>query len=614
VSDGLVARLAGLAGIEPGYHDIAGTWHPTAPATARAFLEAMGLPTTGERALAAAIDGLEGLGEPTGQGGQCLSPAALGIGRAWGVACQLYGLRSARCQGIGDLADLALLAELMAAEGADFVAINPLHARFGTEPRRCSPYAPSSRRRLDPLMIAPDLAAAELGLAVAPPPVAEGELVDYPAVAAGREAALGALWRAFAARHLAGDGPTELGRAFRDWTAAEGAELERFCLFEVLDRALFASGRSAPWWDWPGGLADSRGPKARAVAAEHRAALEEHAFRQWLAERQLANVQVRARAAGMRIGLYRDLAVGVVADGADGWADPAATIRAVTVGAPPDDFSPTGQNWNLAPLSPLALRERGGAPFLDDLAASMRHAGAVRIDHAMGLMRLFWIPAGGTPADGAYVRYPLAPLLDGIARLSHQQRCLVVGEDLGTVPPVFRTAMDGAGMLSCRVVWFERWPDGLFKRPDTYPAAALASISTHDLPTVRGFLCGRDIAWRAQVGQYADAAASAAAHAARLSDIEILAAALRHEGLIGAGRPDEDAFVLALHRFLASSTAALAMVQLEDLTGEVEQANLPGTIDEHPNWRRRLPVPVEALASTGLAPAILDALRAARPR
>ncbi len=589
-------KRAAAAGIAPGYYDIAGNWHATSPATKSALLDAMG----------GAPDNNIDLHSAVHPSVACVTPAERGLGRVWGVASQTYGLRSTRNAGIGDLADIATLAERAAGEGADILGLSPLHARFRDQPERGCPYAPSSRRWLDPFAIALDWAADDLGIELpALPPVPETELLDYTTVAAVKESGFAALFAGFGQAH-------PLYGAYRRWSDAAGPALENFARFEAIALTLKTqSGAPKGWRDWPAELRDVGNPAVAAFAAEYRPLVEQSRFLQWLARRQLETAQARALAAGMRIGLYADIAVGVVPDGADVWADPEDVVAGASIGAPPDPFSPTGQNWNVAPLSPIALSTRDMAPLRALLDAAMAPAGAVRIDHAMGLMRLFWIPAGGTPADGAYVSYPLPAMLRAVAEASRAHDCLVIGEDLGTVAPGFREAMTGAGLLSYRVVWFERWEGGLYKAPEAYPETALATVSTHDLATVQGFLVGRDIDWRLEVGQL-DAAEATAARAERAADIRKLADALAHEKLLAA--ETADGLALALHRYLARTPSALAMVQVEDLEGATEQPNLPGTIDEHPNWRRRMSGDVTTLMDQPLAARLIEIMAEERPR
>jgi 4-alpha-glucanotransferase len=308
----------------------------------------------------------------------------------------------------------------------------------------------------------------------------------------------------------------------------------------------------------------------------------------------------------MPIGLYQDIAVAVNHASSTTWANPGVCLSGASAGAPPDWFSPNGQDWALAPLSPVGLREGAYELFIETLRQIMRHAGAVRIDHVMGLQRLFWIPEGASPAEGAYVRYPFDELARIIALESRRHRCLVIGEDLGTVPPGFRPAMHDAGLMSCRVLYFERDQEGGFLTPDTYPERALVSVSTHDLPTLKGFWTCQDVRWRELLKLFPHQDAADQARAERARDRVLLLQALQRAGLLPPGMdpehpPDElsDELVDMVHRFLARSPGHLLMVQLEDALGEAEQPNLPGA-GEHPNWQRRLPRDLERLTEDPL--------------
>ncbi len=539
--------------------------------------------------------------------------------RGWALTAQLYALRSARNWGIGDFTDLATLGAGAARRGAGALGINPLHALFPAAPGHISPYSPSSRLFLNPLyldveavpdfrdaMVPPDLAAARAG-----------DLVDYPAVARLKRGAFDALYGAFARHHL-GDAESARGAAFRRFQRDGGRALEAFATFTALHEHVVAEGGAFSWQDWPAALRQAGSAEVACFAAAHRPRIELHQYLQWEADRQLAAAAGAAAEAGLSLGLYRDLAVGVDPGGAEAWADPGLMVSGVSVGAPPDLLSLKGQDWGLTPLNPIALQRDGFAPFIAALRANMRHAGVLRIDHVMALRQLYWVPRGASPAEGSYVAYPFAELRHILALESERQRCMVIGEDLGTVPEGFSETMQEAGVLSYRVLQFERDRTGRFLPPDAYPALASAAVSTHDLPTLRGFWLGRDLEWRRDLGLYPDAAAEEEDAQGRRRDrrrlIEALAAAeLLPRAVAAALLPRDDrpvyepALAEAVHRFLGRSAARLVLMQIEDVVGEIEQANLPGTVGEHPNWRRRLSRRLEEI----LAGPDLDRLAAA---
>src|SRR5690606_15764852 len=309
----------------------------------------------------------------------------------------------------------------------------------------------------------------------------------------------------------------------------------RHALFETLHEHFYRGGGGVwSWRDWPEPYRNVDSPAVKAFEAAHLPRVEFYEYLQWQAERQLEDAQRRALESGMPDGLYCVLAVAVHPDGQTAWSFPETLISDVSVGAPPDELGPEGQNWGLAPLDPIGLQETAFAVFISDLRANMRHAGAVRIDHVMGLQRLFWIPRGMRGTDGAYVRYPFHDLLRIIALESQRNRCIVIGEDLGTVAEGFREALQAAGILAYRVLLFERRDDGSFKRPEDYPAEALVTASTHDLPTVAGFHAGRDIDWRQQLGHYPDGAAAAEARTERAGVRRLLDEALGSEAASGS--------------------------------------------------------------------------------
>ncbi|MBV8776824.1 MAG: 4-alpha-glucanotransferase [Alphaproteobacteria bacterium] len=563
-----------------------------------------------------------------------LPPALCDGARCWGLTTQLYGLRGKRNWGMGDFTDLAELARAAGSLGAATVGINPLHALFASEPRHASPYSPSSRAQLDYLYIDPATApgfADDPGIRGLLPDGAlaaarSAEFVDHAAVAALKRPVLEALYRRFRERDLRPRGArTAHGREFRSFQREGGERLAAFATFEALHERFNGNGGQFSWHDWPVELRD---PDSRAVAsfvAAHRGRVEFFEFLQWLADRQLGAAAAAGRGTGLSLGLYRDLAVGVSPQGAEAWADQGLVVPGMGIGAPPDALSRAGQNWGLAPVNPLALRQRGFQPFIAALRANMRHAGVLRIDHVMSLQRLYWVPAGRSAVAGAYVNYPFNELLRLVTLESRRQQCAVVGEDLGTVPSGFRETMQAANLLSYRVVMFERRLDGNFVAPAEYEPLAAASAATHDLPTLCGFWLGRDIAWRQRLRIYPSADAERSDLADRHRDRWQLLEALEREGLMERHRfaeylpPNaEPVFTAelgeAIFAFLARSRSRLMLVQLEDIGGESEQANLPGTDQEHPNWRRRLSLGLGEMLDGGPMRRVAALLNAERRR
>ena len=486
---------------------------------------------------------------------------------------QLYTLRRAQGdQGIGDLTDLAAFARQAGAAGIGAIGLNPLHALFLQDRTRASPYHPSDRRFVDPLCIDVAALAVPSALAAAAPVfagLAAGALVDYPAV---WEAKRGVLEAAFAAFRPGAD--------FSGFVAEGGTALLGFARFQAI-----AEVHGADWRRWPAALRDPSGPAVAAAAAPERVNFS--LFLQWVADRQLA--AAAAACGGMEIGLYRDLAVGAAPDGAEAWAAGAALMHGVSVGAPPDRLGPQGQVWGLPPPDPIAQRESGYASFVALLRANMRHAGALRIDHVMGLARLFLVPEGGRAADGTYLAYPLRDLLGQLALESVRAGCLVVGEDLGTVPDGFRAALAEHDVLSYQVLRFARDWDRLLP-PARYPVNAVACAASHDMATITGWWQGNDIDERVALGLL-DAAAEAAERRARGVEKAELVALLEAEGLAGGD------LVASVHALLARTPCRLVLLQADDLAGEVVGVNLPGTDRERPNWRRRLRVDVAELVA-----------------
>lgn len=613
MSDPRVA-LARAAGILPAFTDTTGQTRTTTPETARVVLAAMGLAADTPGAAADQLAALQaaadrrilppwqvvdagcapGLPLPedcaweltfedgSTQEGRGPALPALALGRhalrigtdvtwllaappalplpppGWGITLPLYGLRPPEQGGLGDYVDLARAIAGLGRAGAGFVGINPVHAGFPTAPDDYSPYQPSHRRRLNVL----HLSCAEDRAAQGDP------LIDYPASNTARTASQE---RAFAA---APDDP-----GFEAWRTEGGDDLHRFALHQALSEV------HGPFWNaWPAGLQHSDTAEARAFAATRTDRLRFHAWRQWRAEAELHAVAQAASGADMAHGLYLDLAVGTHPFGAETWAEPAQFARGASLGAPPDAFSAQGQVWGISPFNPISLIESGFHALAETLRCQFRYARLLRIDHILGFERAFWVPMeGGLP--GAYVEMPRAAML-AVARIEAARAgATVIGEDLGNIPDGLQAAMAASGLLGCRIVQFEQDPGPRFRPAESYDAATLAAFATHDLPTWRGWRAGRDIAARAALGHLDDSAA-AEAQAARADEVAAFDAA-------APGTPGAPA---TLEAFLGISGSRLVAHQIEDLLELEDQENLPGTVHEYPNWRRRLPLGPDALA------------------
>ena len=539
----------------------------------------------------------------------CFLPAALrNGGRRFGLAAHLYALRRRRDQGIGDFTTLREAGAATAAAGGAIVALNPLHALF-TDRARASPYQPSDRRFLDPIYIdvenVPDLEASPEARRLLEQhaqtilSLSERSAVDYVGVWRVKRAVLALCFRTFERRGR-DDG---IAREFDRFVDAGGAELMRFATFQAI-----AAAHDGPWMNWPSALRRPDGDAVSEFARNNATGVRFALYLQWLADRQLGNAAEALRGCGLAFGLCRDLAVGAAPDGAEAWATQADLARGVSIGAPPDPFAASGQVWNLPPPLPEAQAEEGYAGFRAVIHANVRHAGALRIDHVMGLARLFWVPDGASGAEGAYVRYPLDDLLGVLALESHRARCTIIGEDLGTVPEGFRERLAAADVLSYQPLWFQR--DGaVFRPPSRYSAKAVACVSTHDLPTFAGWWNGADIAERRALRMVDDDAAQRAVDE-RQQEKKELATAARAEGLpafasLDASGPHIAPVMRDVHRFIGATPAMLVLLQADDLAAETVAQNLPGTDRERPNWRRKVGVIASELWHTdiGLAAA-----------
>ncbi|MES2698224.1 MAG: 4-alpha-glucanotransferase [Pseudomonadota bacterium] len=506
----------------------------------------------------------------------CPTPADLGAmrtgARMWGPSVQIPALRGAQAGAYGTFAELNDAVQAFAARGADAVAISPVHAIFPGTGSDFSPYSPSSRLFLNGALGDPVLA----GLADMPHHPG-GDLIEWGEALPHR---LADLRRLFASLDPA------LRAAIAQECAAQGEALSHHALFDALDTHFRPQGLDG-WNQWPADFHDPHGAAAAEFAREHPEEVAFHRFTQWLARTSLAKVQENARAAGMAVGLIADLAVGVRPGGSDAWAMREAMLHGLTIGAPPDPLGPHGQNWGLTGYSPRGLKAHGYAPWIALLRSALAHAGGIRIDHAFGLARLWVVPHGGTAADGAYLTYPFEDLLRLTVLEAHRAGAVVIAEDLGTAPHGFVEAITRCRMLGMRVLWFERAADGGFIGAKDYPQLSVAMSGTHDTQTVAGWWRGRDLDWAEALGRLPEGVTRAEAEGIREWDRGLLWASL-------TGRSDRpapyqpDAVVDAVIDHVAGSPAELAIVPLEDLLGQDEQPNLPGTTVEHPNWRRRM--------------------------
>ncbi len=503
------------------------------------------------------------------------------VRRSWGLAQQLYALRRPGDGGVGDFAALAEFVQEAAAHGASAVSISPVHAQFSADPDRFSPYAPSSRIMLNVLHIAADDPGEEAAR------LETLDLVDWPAVGRDR---LRRLRRSFDSGAVDG--------GFAAWREAQGDKLESHALFEALHAHLWREeGGAWHWKDWPERFRDPHTSGSAAFAAANPDEITFHAWLQYRADRELGAAQKAATDAGMAIGLVSDLAVGTDSGGSHSWSRKQETLIGLTVGAPPDLLQRAGQNWGITAFSARGLRANGFRAFVEMLRGAMRHAGGVRIDHAMGLNRLWVIPEGHSAADGAYLQLPETDLIRLTRLESVRNRAIVLGEDLGTVPAGFQDRLQQAGIDGMRVLWFERDESG-FTPPARWARYASAMTSTHDLPTVAGWWKGHDIGTRRALG--GSEADEQRELAERATDRDRLWTAMRESGAAAGPVPavwDAMPVVDAAVAQVGGSACELAMVPTEDVLGLEEQPNVPGTVDEHPNWRRRLHDPTGTVLS-----------------
>lgn len=547
--------------------------------------------------------------------GRCPSPDEVLKGRkAFGLTANLYTIHGRESWGIGNLGDLRTLVGWAAEMGAAFVGLNPLHALFNRG-ADVSPYSPVSRLFRNHLYLdvsaIPELAESQAARRMLEAPDVRAvradlrlsDMVEYERIARTLEPILRELHATFMERHAGG---TDRAEAYRAYVESHGEALESFATFMALDAELARSGRGQPkpWREWPKRYHDPRSDAVREFRESNADDVDYHRWLQFELDRQMADAAATARSGGMAIGLYQDLAIGTSPNGSDLWAFPNLFLSGASIGAPPDPLASTGQNWGLPPIDPRRLAQDGYRYWIDLVRASLRHSGALRIDHVMGLFRQFWIPEGMTGEDGAYVRFPSNELLGILALEATRAGALVVGEDLGTVPPDVPPALEARNILSSKVLYFERTGNGGFKPSSSYAPLALATPNTHDMPTLAGWWDGRDIKLRNDAGQLGTAGrgdkdpAVAKARREREAEKGALLRRLATEGFLPAAREPESNTELraAVHSFLCRSPAALVGMSIDDIVGEKNPVNMPGVApDSFPSWTRRLRIPVETL-------------------
>jgi 4-alpha-glucanotransferase len=656
MSDDALMRLAEQAGLHAEWQDVHGTEHRIGPGTLRGTLKALGFAADSEsdcRDSTAAIEAedaaatplttadigeaaeftgkpgrfritlesgkvLEGMAEPSAKNQMRLpvideagyhrletgdADGTLAVApkhsravedvaekrNIWGLAVQVYGLRRAGDGGIGDFKALAQFAENAARHGADAVAVSPAHALFTADPSHFGPYAPSSRIALNALYAPVDTNHPASG--------DRDALIDWVPSAQAR---LKALRRAFEAG--------EDAKGFAAFCASSVDGLRNHAIFEMISVRQAKAGASRDWRDWPEDLRNPGNQAVRALAEAEKTEVDFHLYLQYRASQGLRDAQRAAKQAGMKIGLIADLAVGADAAGSDAWGRPDEVLRGLAIGAPPDAFNRDGQNWGVTGFSPRGLRRSGYAAFLDMLRSAMGAAGGLRIDHAMGLARLWVVPQGADAKDGVYLGFPIEDLLRLVSLESQRHGAIVIAEDLGTVPPGFREHLAARKVSGMSVLWFEREEDR-FIPPAEWRVDTAAMTTTHDLPTVAGWWTGRDIEWRDKLNIAGEDRDKRAADRIALWD------AFRASGAASGTMPEPDksapvADAAAAH--LGTASSPLAILPVEDALALIEQPNLPGTIDEHPNWRRRLPGEAATLLDDATTAARLSGLNKTR--
>jgi 4-alpha-glucanotransferase len=563
----------------------------------------------------------------------CYSPQEASTQKMWGYAAQLYSLKSENNWGMGDFGDLKALVKKSAEQGASAIGLNPLHPLYQNNPAHRSPYSPTSRCFLNSLYIdvtqVPNFETckaaqqrfnseefqAKINFA------RNTKLIDYPAVADVKFEIIELLFEDFIQANN-DQNVSASYQEFSEFKAEQGDDLLLLTTFDALYEHFRKIDFNAYGWKmWPSEFQSPHLAQVAAFQQQHAKRLDYFAFLQWLAHRQLSDVSTTTKHEGMPIGLYLDLAVGCDGSGVDVWSDKDVYVSGAAVGAPPDAMNTLGQDWGLTPINPVALQQQGYLPLIKALRSNMQYAGALRIDHILGLMRQYWVAPGMKANEGVYITFPFKDILRIIALESRRNDCVVIGEDLGTVPDGFSEIMAAAGLLSYKVLFFERWESGLFKRPELYPAQSMVTVSTHDLPTLTGWWTGRDLHWRQALNLYPSQEMGQQERNSRIEDRNLLIAALADLDVIDKQNLPQQTPALmntelsvAVQKYMAKAPSHIQLIPLEDTLEIVEQVNIPGTIDEHPNWRQKLPVTMNEFWQENSVKSIANAMQQARPK
>lgn len=562
---------------------------------------------------------------------RCYEPAALQRGeKLWGACVQLYTLRSAHNWGMGDFGDLKRMVSDIATRGGAFIGLNPIHALYPSQPENASPYSPSSRRWLNVMYI--DVAAVadfqhspaaqrwwqKKSTQTAIQTARDAGRVDYARVGALKIEGLRFAWQHFAGRDAQDASVVD----FAGFIEQGGESLLNQAAYDALHCALLKEDPARWGWPaWPEHLQHGNSEAVQQFCREQQDEVRFWQWLQWLANRQFDECWQCCQAHQMAVGLYRDLAVGVAEGGADTWCDRELYRLNASVGAPPDILGPQGQNWGLPPMDPHIMTARGYQPFIDLLRANMASCGALRIDHVMSLLRLWWIPYGETANFGAYVHYPVDDLMAILALESQRHQCMVIGEDLGTVPEEIVGKLRDCGIYSWKVLYFEQESEDRYRAPSAWPRQSMASATTHDLPTLRGFWSAGDLTLGETLGLYPDKVILRGLYDQRVRQKQALLDALHRYGCVPkrCGKQADKMEMTAvlnrgLQRFIADSNSALLGLQPEDWLDMADPVNVPGTTDEYPNWRRKLSMTLEAMFADRGVNLLLNDLNKRRKR